>query len=83
MDFTKGEWKVDKAPTCHYVVADVDISSEVDKGYIAEVYSCFTGTHEANAHLIAASPRLYEWIKGKADEGDNDAKCFLITLGFE
>jgi hypothetical protein len=80
MEYTKGKWMVDR-----HIVA----SSEGDA--ICAVYEHEDGVAEANAHLIAAAPDMYEalrtWDKLRAmqplDSGaDIDAilqKCAEIT----
>ena len=35
---------------------------------------------KANAHLIAACPRMVEFIKGLASEGNKEALSFIQTL---
>lgn len=35
---------------------------------------------EANAHLIAASPRMYEYINVRAELGDEDAIQILMEI---
>lgn len=35
----------------------------------------------ANAHLIAASPRMLEFIRHLADNGNQEARDFMHTLG--
>lgn len=35
---------------------------------------------EANARLIAASPTMYEYIKAKAQLGDEDAAKIIATI---
>lgn len=55
--FTQGEWKAVKNP------ADWVIQVGDDYDIVADVYSCFTGIAEANANLIAASPKMYQALK--------------------
>ena len=72
IEYTKGEWVVRKANRKdeYEIVVDVDISGETDCGVVADVYSCFTGVSEANAHLIAAAPKLVKALE-KAREDIN------------
>jgi len=35
---------------------------------------------EANARLIAQCPKMYEYIKVKANEGDTDAAAIIATI---
>lgn len=35
---------------------------------------------ESNARLIAASPRMYDFIKHLADEGDADAAALIAAI---
>jgi len=62
MKYTKGEWRVRKAPTNHEVISTLAIMGESDDGVVADVYSCYTGLSEANAYLIAKSPRMAELL---------------------
>ena len=78
MEYTKGKWEVENMGECSLIMVD-------DRTCVARTFKTYypTEAQEANAHLIAASPRLFEWIKGRADEGDNDAKLFLTVLGLD
>ena len=82
--YTKGEWIAIIQP-----YDAIEIKSAQDGkmicaiGFDTTVNPSYPQEQIANAQLIALSPRLFEYIKGKADEGDNDAKCFLAVLGLE
>lgn len=78
MEHTKGDWEVIDRWN---VLSGKRLVANCG-GYFHNVESVAEES-EANAHLIAAAPRLYEWVKGRAHEGDNDAKCFLVVLGLE
>lgn len=83
MDYTKGEWKIIPLSGHSSISYFIDNRQNDITVRIAEVYKAPLLTQEqtkANAHLIAAAPKLFEWIKAKADNGDNDAQCFLATL---
>jgi hypothetical protein len=54
MNYTKGEWKVYKSRH-HY---SIDSGRPINYNEIAKVYYS-----EANAHLIAAAPAMYEALK--------------------
>lgn len=66
MNYTKGEWKVDYGGTIGHIKA-VSISGTPTVCRYAPPPDCassITGEEiEANAHLIAAAPELYEALK--------------------
>ena len=65
MEFTKGEWKNIKMTNgTNRVLVDGGTQSTSDDEQICEYI-----TNEANAHLIAKSPRMAEWIAKVAKQG--------------
>ncbi len=70
--YTKGKWKV--IPTGLSGVWKFRI--ETNKNIMAAVYS------EANAHLIAKSPRMYEALKRLLDCGTQHEVDRLLGVGF-
>lgn len=73
--FTKGPWRFDAVTLC--VVANTKVASlpQSEKGgwpnraAVADVCRAFyEAEHEANAHLIAAAPDLYEALEGVTTE---------------
>lgn len=66
MGHTKGPWKVIREEW-----KSLSIHGSDDR-FIADV-SLHYDTAESNARLIAASPRLYEYVKVQAMKGDSDA----------
>ena len=53
------------------------------EGYKTEIIAVVSMTNDdftANANLIASAPRMIEFIKQLAKEGDQKAKDFLQTL---
>jgi hypothetical protein len=46
-DITIGKWVFNKAPADYLIQPEGD-----DENYIADIYSCYTGTGEANANFI-------------------------------
>jgi hypothetical protein len=85
MNYTKGEWKYEHEYRYHNVVA-------IDGNTKSTVVQCGTlENSEANAHLIAAAPEMYEAlkeIKSLTEEAHTfpkgvliqsiAAKCFLV-----
>ena len=74
MEYTKGEWKIYRDS----MVAQTGVVSEDGIGFfnrsIAEIVCNDDSTLEeieANAHLIAAAPKLYEVCKYLAEHGWN------------
>ncbi|KKN07838.1 hypothetical protein LCGC14_1062910 [marine sediment metagenome] len=67
MEYTKGEWWVEKGDFGYTIKAEQSIVSGFDEDNdveIAEINTCLENEEElANAHLIAQSPRMIEWIK--------------------
>jgi len=47
----------------------------------SDVVGCEGCANEANAYLIAASPRLHEFVLQRAEQGDAEAENLLIELG--
>ncbi len=56
--FTKGKWKAELGYTNIFIIA-----SENDKHSAVADIPTSNDNAEANAHLIAAAPAMYEWIK--------------------
>lgn len=78
---TKGPWQTDRN-NCH-------------AGQIATIHHCLNNdwveiwspdwpddedVQEANARLIAASPRMYEYIAEKANDGDMEAQQIIAEV---
>lgn len=65
-------------------VNEILIKTKKGRKFIAslDLHSIKTGTEEncANARLIAASPSMYDFIKSKAEKGDEDAKALLADI---
>ncbi len=65
MNYTKGEWKVNKQPNNQatiYVVGDIAAPLAAvfpNKHHLPEIT---VEQYKANAHLIAAAPEMYEMI---------------------
>ena len=85
-DYTKGEWQ--REPVNDQMIAVLEMDEEAGFEtwkYIAEVDPCgdkrFTNEEcEANAQLIASSPRMIEFIQQLANNGNQEAKDFIQTL---
>ncbi|KKL65174.1 hypothetical protein LCGC14_2157650 [marine sediment metagenome] len=60
MEYTKGEWKV---TTWHTQYPSKEIRIYSDDGLIATMEGKTTLPQEANAHLIAAAPDVYEALE--------------------
>ncbi len=71
--YTKGEWKLELRP------ADNVYRIRTDNDIIADVFGT-NGEDKANAHLIAAAPRMIKFIRQLADNGNLEAKDFIQTL---
>lgn len=72
MNYTKGKWTV----SGNSIVAR-------QGGYVIELAKLtpfHQGESEANAHLIASSPRMIEFIQKLAREGNKEASDFIQTL---
>ena len=54
-----------------------------DNQVVAATYGGSVGDEEqaANTRLIAAAPAMYDYLAGRASEGDSDAVAILETLG--
>ena len=65
MNYTKGEWKVEvrESSNCIRIKSHDDTQGYAD--YIVQIADVFgtNGEDEANAHLIAAAPDMYEALK--------------------
>jgi hypothetical protein len=54
-----------------------------DKTNVADVVASYNippDEAEANGRLIAASPRMYDYIKTQADKGDADAAAIIASI---
>ena len=72
MNYTKGKWKVN-IPMATIATYDTIIAKViVTKGNVNEM--------KANANLIAASPRMIEFIQNLARQGNKEASDFIQTL---
>lgn len=71
MGFTKGEWEAIKfeQPPYHWRI-------QTEQNILAAVYS------EANAHLIASAPLLYEALKAIMEEPDFGLPGHLFMKAF-
>lgn len=58
MEYTKGEWEVGKTPPLSNWVVGVNLSDPMKLDVVAQLYN-----NEADAHLIAAAPRMHEALK--------------------
>ena len=58
MEYTKGEWKVEEVGDCSLIMMD-------NQTCVARTFKTYypTEAEEANAHLIAAAPEIYEALK--------------------
>ena len=69
MPYTKGKWTILELETGQEDRVKI-VSDVAENGYFPMV--CFVhgmGDREANAHLIAQSPRMAEWITKVAKQG--------------
>lgn len=91
MKFTKGPWTNDgddiHAPGIPYIRISAPYGMGTQEicavaGVLSPQTDEFELTDEvkANAHLIAASPIMFEYIKLKADEGCEDAKSIITKI---
>ncbi len=78
MNYTKGEWKVFSAGGDEFYVEDITQLNGRSPGQRSTRLSAVTT--EANSHLIAASPRMIEFIEQLANSGNQKAKDFIQTL---
>jgi len=62
MEYTKGEWKVNKFPDTRILI--VAPPAEI----CTMIYEKLVSEAEANAHLIAAAPDMYEALKAVMKE---------------
>ena len=76
MQHTPGPWRYAHARTPTRIVGPRDET-------VAAVYGGFAGEEEqaANSRIIAAAPAMYEYVAGKAGEGDEEARA--IIEGFD
>jgi hypothetical protein len=75
MNHTKGEWKIEDGT--QVVVGNRLIANT--GGYTTNYKETRT-ENEANAQLIAASPRMIEFIHNEATLGNQSAIDFIMTL---
>lgn len=81
---TRGPWEVVENPDSGgggTVISNAASIYSDDETYVADVYRGYVGseivTHDqqlANARLIAASPRMYDYIAVRARAGDKEAQ---------
>lgn len=74
--FTPGPWSVEQNTYGSIVCKD-------GKSMIAVWPEDLGGQsfpHEANARLIAASPRMYSYVESRADAGDEEAKRIIAEV---
>lgn len=91
--FTPGPWEIEGlSPMCGIeITADgrdgegwiiASLGEPVD--YVGlpkeDLSAAINAEIEANAHLIAASPTMYDYIARKAAEGDEEAKRVVETI---
>jgi len=57
MKYTKGEWYIEEYPE-HFDIRSLDYGFDADVAHVFKRKGC-----EANAHLIAAAPDMYEALK--------------------
>lgn len=69
----KREWRIDNTLGCW-------IKNDKGKAICAICASLSTPEYKANANLIAASPRMLEFIQKLANSGNKEAKDFIQTL---
>lgn len=67
MEYTEGEWEVGKTPPLSNWVVGVDLKDPMKMDVVANLYA-----NEADAHLIASAPDLYEACK--------EAENFFILM---
>lgn len=76
MEYTRGEWKVDR-----FSGGQLEIISPSKETVICRLGLIgFPEENKANAHLIAASPRMIEFIQWLANNGNQEAGDFIQTL---
>jgi hypothetical protein len=74
---TPGPWKTERHS------ATIAIRDANDK-IIGEIYGSITRPERewhANARLIAACPTMYDYIRRRAEEGDEDAVKIIAAIG--
>ena len=78
MNYTKGEWEV----KYEYNVMLGNRSIASCGGYSSNQSDADKVEMEnrANARLISLSPKLYEYVKDKAEQGDKEAKLLISML---
>lgn len=79
---TPGPWNVESDRQPNAITIRFD--DGVNASYVATLYpACLCeehGNHYANARLIAACPTMYDYIKVRAQNGDNDAQKIIGTI---
>jgi hypothetical protein len=78
--FTKGPWTIRGRG---HAGNGADIIIGADKNYVAQTGQWspqYKAEQRANAHLIAASPTMFEYIKSKADSGDTEASKIISEI---
>lgn len=69
LKFTPAPWSARKSVYGTYNIT----TAQVPRTYNIAHINDDRAEHEANAHLIAASPRMYEYIDIRARHGDKEA----------
>lgn len=84
---TAGPWKTARIhpdPETNKSIIQIFPEGDTDCAYaieIAIIYCARDGsTGAANAHLIAAAPTMYDYIKDRAELGDIKAKSIIDSL---
>ncbi len=75
INYTKGKWEVGESfdGGQEYPIYSED-------GYELIRVFIHNGEQKANAHLIANSPRMIEFIQRLSDKGNQEARDFIQTL---
>jgi len=73
MNHTKGEWRVTKHRPLNSWVVDVNGDDLINRTTIAQCYD-----NEADAHLIAAAPDMYEALTAIKNDGKVEADFWKL-----